>query len=305
MLVSKFLDPKNDFAFRRVFGAEKNKDILIPFLNAMLEFQGDQAIVDVQFLKTIQDPEIASRKQSIVDVLCTDQKNRQLIVEMQVAHTRGFEKRAQYYAAKAYISQMKQGEQYESLKEVIFLAITDFIMFPSKQAYKSDHIILDKKSHDHDLKDFSFTFLELPKFNKNLGNLSTLVEKWTYFFKHAETTQEGDLEALIGQDPVIERAYQEVNRYAWSEEELHTYEQEEKRERDHQASLDSAHHKGWEKGKEEGREEGLTKGREEGLTKGREEGRKEIAVNLLKLGVPVEKVMEATGLSEKEIKKLA
>ncbi len=101
MLVSKFLDPKNDFAFKRIFGTERNKDILIPFLNDMLEFKGGVKIKDVQFLKTSQDPEIASSKQSIVDILCIDDDGRQHIVEMQMANTKGFIKRAQYYAAKA------------------------------------------------------------------------------------------------------------------------------------------------------------------------------------------------------------
>ena len=85
---------------------------------------------------------------------------------MQVARTEGFAKRAQYYAAKAYANQMNNGDDYPKLKQIIFLAITNFVMFPDKKGYKSDHVILDKESYAHDLKDFSFTFLELPKFDK-------------------------------------------------------------------------------------------------------------------------------------------
>ena len=102
MSLGKFLDPKNDFAFKRIFGSARNKGILVHFINDMLRFTGDNAVVEVVLLKTIQDPEIASKKQSLVDVLCTDQKGSQYIIEMQVAKTKGFEKRAQYYAAKAY-----------------------------------------------------------------------------------------------------------------------------------------------------------------------------------------------------------
>ncbi|WCR59056.1 MAG: hypothetical protein PG978_000470 [Wolbachia endosymbiont of Ctenocephalides felis wCfeF] len=78
------------------------------------------------------DPEIASDKQSIVDVLCRDENGVQVIVEMQVAKTKGFEKRAQYYAAKAYSRQANKGDQYEDLKEIIFIAIADCILFPDK-----------------------------------------------------------------------------------------------------------------------------------------------------------------------------
>ncbi|GFT61890.1 putative transposase [Nephila pilipes] len=105
MTFSKFLDPKNDISFKRIFGTEKNKDILIHFLNDILGFTGKNEIKDIEFLSTIQASDIVAKKQSIVDVLCRDENGLQVIVEMQVAKTKGFEKRAQYYAAKAYSRQ--------------------------------------------------------------------------------------------------------------------------------------------------------------------------------------------------------
>ena len=128
-MLSKFLDPKNDIAFRKVFGTEKNKDILIHFLNDMLVFKEKEPIVDVTFLKTVQDPDIAAQKTSIVDILAKDESGNQYIIEMQVAKEKGFVQRAQYYAAKAYISQANIGGKYHDLKEVIFIAIADFVMF--------------------------------------------------------------------------------------------------------------------------------------------------------------------------------
>ena len=293
MVLSKFLNPQNDFAFKRIFGSARNKDILIHFINDMLGFTGDQAVQEVSFLKTHQDPEIASKKQSILDVLCTDQRQRQYIVEMQVAKTAGFEKRAQYYAAKAYMSQLNSGEDYHQLKEIIFLAITDFVMFPDKAAYKSDHVVLDKQTHSHDLTDFSFTFVELPKFKKSIDELQTIVEKWTYFFKHAEETHENDLARLIGSDKIIERAYQELNRFSWSEIDLNTYEQEEKHERDAVAILKNARDEGKAEGKAEGLLEGEQKGKAEGLAEG---GR------LVKEAII--KKLRAQGLSETAINKI-
>ena len=249
MAIFKFLDPKNDVAFKKVFGSEKHKDILIHFINDILELKGNNQIEDVEYLSPIQDPEIASKKQSIVDVLCKDKNGLQIIVEMQVALTKGFQKRAQYYAAKAYSRQLNSGQEedgiYQNLKEVIFIAIADCIIFPDKSEYKSDHVILDKNNYDHDLQDFSFTFIELPKFKKDkIEELSNIVEKWCFFFKNAAKTSEEDLKKLIGSDLVIEQAYDALSQFNWSEKELVAYDQEIKRIRDNIAALDYQYDKG-------------------------------------------------------------
>lgn len=243
MTISKFLDPKNDVAFRRIFGSEKNKDILIHFINDVLELKNENRINEVTFLSTIQDPEIASKKQSIVDVLCRDTNGVQVIVEMQVSPQEGFEKRAQYYAAKAYSRQLNRGKEegsrYTDLKAVIFIAISDYIIFPEKVFYKSDHVILDKETYVRDLKDFSFTFIELPKFKiTDINLLTNIVEKWCFFFKNADQTTEADLRKMTGSDQVIERAYEELNQFNWTEEELFTYDQEIKRIMDNRAAED-------------------------------------------------------------------
>jgi predicted transposase/invertase (TIGR01784 family) len=284
-VLSKFLDPKNDFAFKKIFGAEKNKDILIHFLNDMVIFPGQSQIQDVTFLKTTQDPETAAQKTSLVDILCRDEEGNSYIVEMQVAKDKGFAKRAQYYASKVYTSQMQKKEEFHDLKEVIFLAIVDFVMFPNKKAYKSDHVILDRESYENDLKDFSFTFLELPKFNKEIEELSNITEKWAYFFKHASETSEDELKQLIGEDIVIERAYEELNRFKWDEMELLTYEQADMQERVYYGTLEQKFEEGFDKGKAQGIEEGFDKGKaqgiEEGFDKGKTQGIEEIKHNIV------------------------
>ena len=293
MAITKFLDPKNDVAFHRIFGSEKNKDILIHFINDVLELKDGDRIREVTFLSPIQIPEIAAKKQSIVDVLCKDENGVQLIIEMQVSPQEGFEKRAQYYAAKAYSRQLNKGKEegcrYIDLKAVIFIAISDNIIFKDKIFYKSDHIILDKESYAHDLKDFSFTFIELPKFKiTDIDLLTNIIEKWCYFFKNANKTSEADLRKLIGSDNVIERAYEELNQFNWTEEELLTYEQETKRIMDNKAAEDYM----------------LKQAEEKGEAKGREEGKLEIARAMLMDGDLVEKIARITGLSIAEIESL-
>ncbi|MDX5461994.1 MAG: Rpn family recombination-promoting nuclease/putative transposase [Wolbachia endosymbiont of Tetragnatha montana] len=299
--VGKYLSPLNSYSFRRIFGTEKNKDILIHFLNDILDFAGKNAIQDIEFLSTIQDPDIASKKQSIVDVLCRDSTGVQWIIEMQVAKTKGFEKRAQYYAAKAYSRQADKGDQYQDLKEIIFIAIADCILFPDKSEYKSKHTIRDEDTNEHDLKDFYFIFIELPKFPKTKEDqLSSIVEKWVYFFKYADETSEEELEKIIGSDLIIKKAYEELNRFNWSEKEFIAYEQEIKRILDEQAVLAQK--------LDDATEKGIQIGHEKGRAEGREEGEKQakiaVAKNSLKAGVSIDVIAEITGLSLDEIQKL-
>jgi predicted transposase/invertase (TIGR01784 family) len=292
-MFSKYLDPKNDVAFKKIFGTEKNKEILIHFLNDMITFKENSPIVSVTFLKTVQDPETAAKKTSIVDILCKDEKGNHYIVEMQVAKEKGFEKRAQYYASKAYISQANSGGAYHDLKEVIFLAIADFVMFPQKSAYKSDHVILDKESHENDLKDFSFTFLELPKFNKDIDHLSNMTEKWAYFFKHAESTSLDDMLKLIENDEIMEKAYKQLDRLAWNDAELLTYDQAEKYEGAYLASMAQKF------------DEGFDKGFDKGTADGETEEKINTARNMIKKKFDLSTIAEITGLSLKQIESIA
>ena len=291
MVLSKFLDPKNDIAFKRVFGSEEHKDILIHFINDILEFKDNDQIESVEYLSPMQNPELIYKKQSVVDVLCKDKNGVQIIVEMQVAPSKGFEKRAQYYAAKAYSRQLNKGakNKYSHLKEIIFIAITDSVIFPNKKEYKSDHIILDKNTFEHDLRDFSFTFVELPKFKKTkIEELDGIVEKWCYFFKYADETSEEDLKKLIGSDLVIERAYDVLNQFNWSEPDLLAYEGEIKRIRDNIAALDYQLDKAEAKGREEGSEKRNI----------------EIAINMIKQNLDNSLISSVTGLSVDDILKL-
>jgi len=303
-MLSKFLDPKNDIAFRRIFGSERNKDILIHFINDILVFKEAASITEVTFLKTIQDPEIVTKKTSIVDVLCQDEKGNKYIVEMQVAKEKGFVKRAQYYAAKAYANQASVGGIYENLKEIVFIAISDFIMFEGKPGFKSDHVILDRNSLEHDLKDFSFTFLELPKFKKAIDELESITDKWMYFFNGTEETSSEDLAKIIGSDAIIERAYHELDRYYWNETELLSYEQAEKYEDAYNASIRQAIDDGEQIGIAKGEQIGIAKGKQIGIVKTKKEAleeKKEIARKMLKKGITHEIVSELTGFSVDEL----
>ena len=234
MTITKYLDPKNDIAFHAIFGSEKNQEILIHFINDILDFTSDHAVKSVEFLDPIQDPEIHGKKQSIIDVLCKDAEGVQYIVEMQVCPPTGFENRALYYASKAYCRQAERGStglgDYANLKKVYFIAIADRNIFQYKKSYKSCHVIKDNETNENDLKGLSFTFIELARFNKNqISDLENITEKWCYFLKHAPEAESADVEKIKGSDAIIEQAYEALNSHYWTEEELIAYEQGQKR----------------------------------------------------------------------------
>lgn len=310
-MLTKFLNPKNDLAFKRVFGTEDNKDIAIHFLNDIFGVTTNP-IEEITFLQTVQIPETIGKRMSLVDMMCKDAHGDKFIVEMQVTDEPGFEKRAQYYAAKAYVEQREKKVAYKDLKRITFLAITNFVLFPEKEDYLSHHIILDKDTCEHDLKDFSFSFMELPKFKKDKHQLVSMTEKWAYFFKYAEDTKEEDLPLLIGEDYILKRAYDELNRFSWSDAELWSYESYEMKRISEQTILEGARAKGERIGLKKGEQIGLKKGEQIGLEKGEQIGlekgrykeRLETARKLKQKNFSKQDIKELTGLTDDEIGRL-
>jgi len=161
----KFVDVKNDIAFRKIFGNENKKEILISFLNAVLDLPEGKRIENVQIKNPFQLPQIKALKSSILDVLATDQRKITYIVEMQVEDLAGFDKRVQYYTAKQYSAQIKKAEEYPLLNQVIFIGILDFKFFRGKR-YLTKHLIINQQTGNQDLSDIEFNFIELFNFVK-------------------------------------------------------------------------------------------------------------------------------------------
>ncbi|WP_264336980.1 MULTISPECIES: Rpn family recombination-promoting nuclease/putative transposase [unclassified Wolbachia] len=285
MAISKFLDPRNDLCFKKIFGTEKNKNILIHFLNDILGFSGSNEIKEIEFLSTIMDPEIASDKQSIVDVLCKDSIGNRFVIEMQLARDKGFEKRAQLYAAKAYSKQLDKSGNYIDLKKVFFIAISNCNLLSEEVDYISTHNIRDIKTNGHYLKDLQFIFIELPKFAKNkVELLESTIERWCFFFKYAEETTDEDLKKIAKESPIIKLAYDELDRFRWNEKDLVAYEERIMDLRKGEAILAQK----------------LDDAREEGKI----EGKIEVAKAMLANNVDIDTIVKFTGLSISEIKEL-
>jgi len=205
-----------------------SKDIPIPLLNQILGFEHEKKITEVEFLEPLRDPEILRNKRTLFDVLCKDQQGSQSIVEMQVADPLESEKTVQFFAARSYTGQINRPGNDQGLKQMIFLIISDFIIFEGKPECFSTHAIVDAKALTRDLKDLYFCFLELPKFNKSIDQLENFVDKWAYFFKHASYTTPEELDQMTHGDPVFKEACQALIPCYCTDKELFAYEQQEK-----------------------------------------------------------------------------
>ena len=137
----KFIDPKTDFAFKKIFGNDQAHDILIHFLNSLLGLHDDHSVVTVTILNPYLAPKIAYQKHSFLDIKCIDQKGTHFIVEMQVQYVKAFEKRIIYNASKAYVSQLDRGDEYPKLNQVIAINILDFTLFDNLSSYHTKHLI--------------------------------------------------------------------------------------------------------------------------------------------------------------------
>ena len=224
----QFADIKNDIAFRKIFGNENKKEILISFLNAVLKMEGNRKITWVEILNPYQLPIVLGAKSTILDVKAKDKSGNEYIVEMQVTDKIGFAKRVVYYSAKSYSAQLDAGENYYQLKPTIFIGILNFT-FLEGENYLSRHLLLDTETGEHKLKDLEFNFIELPKFNKTEKELQNLVEKWIYFIKNAEnlTVIPAGLE-----DEGLKSAYTEADQHTWKKEDLEAYQYSRIRETD-------------------------------------------------------------------------
>jgi predicted transposase/invertase (TIGR01784 family) len=265
----KFVDIKNDIAFRKIFGNEKKTICLISFLNAVLELEGNDRVVKVSIINPYLLPRIAGEKSSIIDVRATDVKGRQFVVEMQVADKRGFDKRVQYYTSRDYSMQIDKGEDYALLKPTYFIGILNF-GFGDGKNYHSKHLIIEQETGDNLLADIHFSFIQLTKFKKKEQQLKTSIDKWTYFIKNAENL---DVVPDNLNDEGLAEAYIEADKHNWEKEELIAYDNASMREGDMVQELLKAKDIGEIEGKIKGKIEGKREEQIKGIVKALKRGK--------------------------------
>ena len=255
----KFINPRVDYAFKKIFGSHQSEKILISFLNAII-YDGEKIIESLTIVNPFNPGQIISFKDTYLDVKAVLVDGSIVVIEMQVARMTAFNKRVAYNLAKAYANQLDKGEKYPLLNPAIAVTITDFILFKTTDDAINKFVFQEETKKLECLdKELRLIFVELPKFKKTLSELQGLKDKWIYFLKEAASL-DGIPESL-GEVVEIEQALNIANFINMSPEELEVVENRGIAMQDERGRIAYAEQLGVAKGEAIGIVKGETKGR--------------------------------------------
>lgn len=281
----KYLDPKADLTFKRVFG--EHPDLVMSLLNALLPLTAGQEITDIEYLPSEMVPENPLRKNSIVDVRCKDKEGRQFIVEMQMIWLPEFKQRVLFNASKAYVRQMNVGEQYELLQPVYSLNLVNEIFEPSLEGYYHHYQMIHVENSDKVIDGLQLIFVELPKFTPHSYSEKKMQVLWLrYLTEINEKTREVPEELMANSE--VKKAVNALEISAFTDAQLAGYEKFWDIISVEKTLYNSAERRGM----------------AQGMAQGKAEERHLIAINLKKQGVSFEIISQCTGLPVKEIELL-
>ena len=289
----RYVNPYTDFGFKKLFGSEVNKDLLISFLNCLLN--GRETIWNLTYLNTEHLGTGEDDRKAVFDVYCQNERNEMFLVEMQCGEQQYFKDRSIYYATFPIREQAPKGRWNYELKAVYVIGILNFI-FDDNSDKNCRHTVqlVDMESKTVFYNKLTFIYLEMPKFNKSEDELDGIFDKWLFVLRNLSRLMERP-RAL--QERIFTRLFEAAEIAKFSKEEYVNYEESLKSYRDWDNTIDTAKMKARAEGREEGRAEGLAEGCEEG----RKEQSIEIARQMKAKGVSPSAIMEFTGLSEEEI----
>ncbi len=284
----KYINPFTDYGFKKLFGEEPNKDLLLDFLNELLrEEQGE--IKSLTYLKTEQLGSTAVDRKAIFDLYCENERGEKFIVELQKTKQKFFKDRTVYYSTFPIRNQAKRTGWDFELTAVYTIAILDFVFDEDKdepEKFRYDVKLSDIETQTVFYDKLTFIYLEMPKFNKTIDQLETRFDKWLFILRNLHK-----LDRIPNKlrEKIFEKLFETAEIAKFTPEEVEHYEDSLKYYRDLKNSLDTA--------REEGREEG----KEIGIGIGRKEEKIEIAKSLLSNNVPIDVIVQSTGLTEEEI----
>ncbi|HMC64499.1 MAG TPA: Rpn family recombination-promoting nuclease/putative transposase [Gemmataceae bacterium] len=239
------IDPKIDYAFKRLFGLDRNRDILIDLLHAVLE--PADPIADVEILNPFNPKETEEDKLSIVDIKVRDQRGRLFNVEMQMVVYPALPKRLLYYWSRVYHQQLHEGEDYESLQPTISICFLDDVLFPAVADHHLQFRLMDAHHGTVLTDDIQVHLLELRKFRRAERDLASPLDRWLFFLRHAELLDAEALPAVLT-GPAIQRAVKELRMITQNDRERELYEAREKQRRDEVSRLNAAKRAGYKDG---------------------------------------------------------
>ena len=301
----KYLDPKADLTFKKIFGNHPER--LASLLNALLPLSEEEQIREIEYLPTELVPELEGHKNTIVDVLCTDARGRKFCVEMQMEWTNAFKQRVLFNASKLYVSQAKKGERYSTLQPVYSLNLVNDIFEHDTPEFIHNYRIVHDKNSNKVIEGLHFTFIELPKFTPHSISDKRMMVLWLRFLTEINAnTQEVPSDLL--RDPEIGKAVEDLKISGFTDAELRAYDKFWDAVSVERTLQYDSYQQGMEKGMEKGMKQGMEKGMKQGMAKGEEAGKSqrsiEIAKNMLAKGMDASTVMEITGLTETQIQQL-
>ena len=290
----KYLDPKADLTFKKIFG--KHPDLLISLLNALLPLGESEQIRSIKYLPTKLVPELYQHKNSIVDVLCEDIMGRKFCVEMQMEWSNSFKQRVLFNASKLYVTQAMRKEKYSELQPVYSLnLVNDIFEHNMPDCFIHNYSIVHDKDSNKVIEGLHFTFIELPKFAPHSISDKRMMVLWLRFLTEIDAnTQEVPADLLNNSE--ISKALEEVKVSAFNEEELRAYD----KFWDSVRVEKTLQHDSY----QEGRAEGRAQGRAEGLAEGANSEKVATAKRMLSAGFTPEQVSIATSMPMNDVKKL-
>ena len=292
---ARYINPYTDFGFKKLFGTEMNKDLLISFLNALF-INEEKEITDVQYLNGENLGDSYGDRRSIFDVYCTTADGSRFIVEMQKAEQSYFKDRSIYYATTPIRQQAPKGRWDYHLEHVYTVGILNF-EFPNGE-YPADSYLHEIKLKDvednHVFYDkLTFVYLEMPKFSKREDELETMFDKWMFALTNLTQLLERP-KAL--QERIFTRLFEQAEVARFTPGERNEYVASKKEYWDNYSIVTTAMKKGLSKG--------LAQGLAKGLAQGRAEGIRATARNLKQMGLSADNIVKATGLTADEIDRL-
>ena len=310
----KYLNPKADLTFKLVFG--EHKDLAMSLLNALLPLAEDEQITSLEYATPEMIPENPAKKDSVVDVRCTDAKGRQFIVEMQMYWNQYFQKRVLLNASKAIVRQLNKREDYSLIQPVYCLNLVNDIGFQSApEEFYHDYAIVNMEHSDRIIEGLRFVFIELPKFQpKNIAEKKMAVLWLRFLTEISEDTQDAPLELL--ENEATRKALSIVEKSAMNESQLYAYEKFWDAVINEEVLLKGSFERGVSEGEAigiakgeaigiaKGEAIGIAKGEAIGIAKGEAKANRKSALNLKSLGVDIETISKATGLTAEEIEGL-
>ena len=272
---AKYINPFTDFGFKKIFGEEASKPLLLDFLNSLLPQQ--TKIIYLSFKNTEQLGQTEFDRKAIYDIYCENENGEKFIVELQKAKQNYFKERTIYYSTFPIREQAEKGEWNYNLKAVYCVGILDFTFDDYDNEAEKNEVVHTIKLKNQNGKIFydklTYIYLEMPNFKHSEADLKTRLDKWLYFIKHLEDFQ--TIPAIFS-DEVFTQAFEKAELARFDQTELDSYENSLKSYRDLKGVIDTAF----------------------------DEGKIEVARNLKALGIDIEIISKSTGLTKEEVNKL-